>query len=113
MDRESPDCARSLIGQFEQPRAEECVDRLERLSSDSLCDRSDYAGIQVPVLVLGNRQDPIHPWEYAETLAKLIPIATLLEITPKSVSVEKHAADVKSALDQFLMQWSHEKVTPC
>ena len=25
MDRESPDCARSLIGQFEQPRAEECV----------------------------------------------------------------------------------------
>src|SRR5262249_47571515 len=25
MDRESPECARSLIGHFEQPRAEECV----------------------------------------------------------------------------------------
>ena len=25
MERESPDCARSLIGQFEQPRAAECV----------------------------------------------------------------------------------------
>ncbi len=106
MNRESPDCARSLIGQFEQPRAEECVDRLERLSSDSPCNRSEYAGIQVPVLILGNRQDPIHPWKYAETLAKLIPSASLREITPKSVSVEKHAADVKAALDPFLMQWS-------
>lgn len=113
MNRESPDCARSLIGQFEQPRAEECVERLERLSSDSLCDRSDYATIQVPVLILGNRQDPIHPWEYAETLAKLIPGATLREITPKSASVERHAAAVKLALDPFLMQWSREKVTPC
>ena len=37
MDRESPDCARSLVGQFEHPRAEECVARLERLAADSPC----------------------------------------------------------------------------
>ena len=113
MDRESPDCARSLISQFEQPRAEECVDRLERLSSDSPCNRTDYARIQVPTLILGNRQDPIHPWEYSQTLAQLIPDAVLRELTPKSVSVENHAADVQKALDEFLLQHFREKITPC
>ena len=86
MDRESPDCARSLIGQFEQPRAEECVARLERLPGDTPCShRHDYGKIRVPALILGNRRDPIHPWHFAETLAQLIPGAVLREITPKWV----------------------------
>ena len=40
----------------------------------------------VPTLILGNQQDPIHPWTIAETLAQLIPGAELREVTPKSVS---------------------------
>ena len=104
MDRESPDCARSLIGQFEQPRAEECVARLERLSGDTPCpDRADYRKIAVPTLILGNKQDPIHPLTIAETLSESIPGAELCEITPKSVSLEAHAADVQKALDAFML----------
>ena len=57
--------------------------------------------IKVPTLVLGNHQDPIHPWDLAETLAGLIPGAELCEITPKSVSLEQHAADVQKAIDGF------------
>ncbi len=114
MDRESPDCARSLVGQFEQPRAEECVARLERLPGDTPCaSRDDYRKIRTRTLILGNRQDPIHPWTFAETLAQLIPQAQLCEITPKSVSVENHTADVKQALDAFLIHHIREKVTPC
>ncbi len=64
MERDSPDCATSLVGQFEQPRAEECAERLARLVVDTPCpDRALYARIKVPTLVLGNRQDPIHPWD--------------------------------------------------
>jgi len=103
MERDSPDCARSLIGQFEQPRARESVARLERLSADTPCaDRAEYRKISVPTLVLGNQQDPIHPWMIAETLSQLIPGAELCEVTPKSVSVERHAVDVLKALDAFL-----------
>jgi pimeloyl-ACP methyl ester carboxylesterase len=102
VERDSPNCARSLIGQFEEPRASECVARLERLARDTPChDRALYQSIKVPTLVLGNRQDPIHPWSLAETLARLIPGAVLREITPKSVSLERHAADVQRALDDF------------
>jgi len=103
MERESPDCARSLIGQFEQPRAEECVARLERLAADTPCpDRAKYRKISMPTLILGNQQDPIHPWMIAETLSQIIPGAELCEITPKSVSTEQHAVDVRKALDAFL-----------
>ena len=104
MERESPDCAKSLVGQFEQPRAEECAARLANLIVDTPCpDRSMYRTINVPTLVLGNQQDPIHPWELAKTLAGLIPGALLCEITPKSVSLEQHAADVQKAIDGFFM----------
>jgi pimeloyl-ACP methyl ester carboxylesterase len=103
MERKSPDCAKSLVGQFEQPRAEECAARLANLIVDTPCpDGALYQTIKVPTLILGNQQDPIHPWELAETLASLIPGADLCEITPKSVSLEQHAADVQKAVDGFL-----------
>jgi pimeloyl-ACP methyl ester carboxylesterase len=102
MQRASPDCASSLIGQFDQPRAEEFVARLERLAGDTpVRSREEYRTIRAPTLILGNRQDPIHPWSHAEALARLIPRAKLRELTPKSVSIEAHTADVQSALDDF------------
>jgi pimeloyl-ACP methyl ester carboxylesterase len=115
MDREAPDCARSLIGQFEQPRAEECVARLERLPGDTPCpERADYRKIGVPTLILGNRHDPIHPLTIAETLAQVIPSAELREVTPKSVSVETHSVDIQRALDAFLLsRFLQSEVTPC
>ena len=103
MDRESPDCARSLAGQFEQPRALECVARLERLAADRPCpDRALYRKILVTTLIVGNRRDPIHPWALAEELSGLIPGALLREVTPKSASLDRHAADVRQAINEFL-----------
>jgi len=103
IERESPDSARSLEGQFEHPRAEECVARLERLARDPLCaDRALIHNICVPTLILGNHRDPIHPWALANSLRQLIPNAELREITPKSVSLDRYAADVQQAIDDFL-----------
>jgi pimeloyl-ACP methyl ester carboxylesterase len=103
MERESPDCARSLVGQFEHPRALECVARLERLAADTPCpDRTSYGKLKIPTLILGNRQDPIHPWPLASSLSDLIPGALLREVAPKSVSLDRHAADVQQAIDDFL-----------
>jgi len=103
MLRESPDCAQSLVLHFEHPRAEECVARLERIPHDTPShDRQEWRRIRVPTLVLGNRQDPIHPWDFAEVLAKAIPGAEFRELTPKSVSLERHAANVQRALGDFL-----------
>lgn len=101
----SPDNANSLLSQFAHPRAEETVAKLERIPNYAPKHlRADWRRIQVPTLVLVNRQDPIHPFEFGEVLAQTIPSAKLVELTPKSVSVEKHATDVQRALEDFLVK---------
>jgi pimeloyl-ACP methyl ester carboxylesterase len=100
---ESPDAASALERQFLDPRAEECVVRLERIPHDAPAhDRAEWATLDRPALVLGFRHDPIHPWEFAETLAATLPRARLVELTSKSVSLERYAAELQTALDQFL-----------
>jgi len=108
----SSDTARALEAQFLDPRAEECVVRLERIPHDSPShDRSEWASIAAPALVVGTRNDPIHPWDFAETLARLIPDATLSEITSPSLSLERHVDDQQKAIDHFLLQSPFGEVT--
>lgn len=100
---ESPDVAQSLLGQFEHPRAVETVAKLERIPLDAPCrDRTGWPAITAPALVLANRQDPVHPFEFGETLAAAIPDAELVEITPKSVSVADHERDVRASILDFI-----------
>jgi pimeloyl-ACP methyl ester carboxylesterase len=105
VEQQSPDSAASLASQFADPRAEEAVDRLERLPADAPNrDAAEWAAIRVPTLVLGTRRDLIHPYDYAETLARAIPGAVLKELTPKSVSPERYRLDTQTAIDEFLHQ---------
>ncbi len=100
-----PDVAKSLRTQFEHPRAEENTINLERIPRDTpSSDRREWASIRVPTLVLANRQDPIHPFEYGETCARMIPGAGFKEITAKSVSVEQHGRDVQQSMEEFLQR---------
>jgi len=99
----SPDVANSALSQFDHPRAEETVVKLERIAADAPCRRlEELKSIAVPTLVMANRQDPVHPFEYGETLARTIPHAIFWEITAKSVSLERHAADVQRHMVDFL-----------
>jgi pimeloyl-ACP methyl ester carboxylesterase len=56
----------------------------------------------VPTLILASRQDPIHPFEYGGQIAQIIPNSEFHEITPKSISKERHVLDVQEALEPFL-----------
>ena len=101
--QESPDAAQSLVGQFQHPRAEEALVRLEQIPHDApITSLKDLQKIGVPTLVLATRQDPIHPYDYALKLARAIPCAVLHEITPKSVSKTQHANDFQQAVSVFL-----------
>jgi pimeloyl-ACP methyl ester carboxylesterase len=105
MVRQSPDSANSLVGQFDNSRAEETVVRLEQIPRDAPnWDRREWASIGVPTLVLAGRQDPIHPFEYGEVLAQAIPGAEFKELTPKSVNKELHVKNVQDFMDDFLQR---------
>lgn len=98
----SPENATSLLAQFAHPRAEETVAKLERIPIHApRHSRETWRRIAVPALVIVNRQDAIHPFEFGPVLAGAIPRATLVEVTPKSVSKERHAAEVQGALAAF------------
>lgn len=103
--RDSPDSAKSLLAQFAHPRAGETVVKLERIPAYIPAHtREHWETLRLPVLILANRQDPVHPFEFGEVLAQAIPGARLVEVTPKSVSVEQHGADVQRALEDFLVK---------
>ncbi|GMV97083.1 MAG: hypothetical protein AMXMBFR83_14420 [Phycisphaerae bacterium] len=103
--RESPDVAASGLRQFDDPRAVETVARLERIPPDAPCRSLDeLAAIAVPTLVLAHHQDPVHPFAYGQALAAAIPGAVLREIASKSVSVERHTADVQRHIETFLQE---------
>jgi len=100
---ESAASAQSLLSQFDEPRAVECVVRLEKIPRDApLLDLAPLMQIKVPTLVLANRQDSIHPFNYGQILARKITGAEFQEVTPKAVSQARHAADVQDALTRFL-----------
>lgn len=98
-----PDVASSLSLQFQHPDAERTAQKLERIITDSPhSDRRAWTAVKVPTLVLGNRLDPIHPFDYAEEIARAIPGAELREIASKSLSLEQHQAGVQRCLEEFL-----------
>ena len=99
---EFPDTANSLTAQFDHPRAEETVVKLERIPNDTPVDTLEkLSGISVPTLVLANKQDPIHPFEFGQILGTAIPAAEFRELTSKSISLERHEAEVQTLLTEF------------
>jgi len=98
-----PDVANSLALQFESPHVEETAFKLETVVKDAPnWNAEQWRSIRVPTLVLANRQDPVHPFEYGEILARAIPGAELKEITSKSVDLQRHQADVQKNIAEFL-----------
>lgn len=62
----------------------------------------ELQSIATPVLVLANRRDPLHPFEYAETLARAIPNAKFKEFPSKTEGLEMHTAAFRNYLIEFL-----------
>ncbi|GMU23285.1 MAG: hypothetical protein AMXMBFR13_33660 [Phycisphaerae bacterium] len=103
--RAAPDVANSLLRQFENPRAEETVIKLERIPPDAPCrSLKELESITVPTLVMVNARDPVHPAALGKMLADAIPGAQLLEITSKSISCEQHTIDVQNTISTFLVK---------
>lgn len=97
-----PDTARSLLLQFENQRALENAINLEQIPLDRPnANREQWRSIQVPTLILANRQDPIHPFEYGQIMSQFIPKSEFREITSKSASPSQHARDVQQSLEEF------------
>lgn len=98
-----PDVAKSLANQFANPRATDLTEALVRIPPDAPNrDLREWTTIRVPTLVLANRLDPVHPFEYGELLASRIPGAVLRELVSKSIDVARHEREVQAFIGEFL-----------
>ena len=62
----------------------------------------EVAAIAVPTLVIGHERDVIHPLAHARALARMIPGARLVEITPKAHDKARYLQEFRAALLAFL-----------
>ena len=95
--------ADSLLGQFSRPGAKARAAVLERLPADApLPLPPSWHELDMPALVLGTSDDPLHPLTYADALATALPNAHLQTVTPKAVDEPAHRREVAIAIDVFL-----------
>ena len=99
----SPANAASWMLQFLRERADETFEILESMPNDvPIPDLASWRKIDLPTLILANRHDPQHPFEYGQVLAREIPGAHFAEITAKAISGPKHLEDVRREILQFI-----------
>ena len=99
---QAPSAADSLRGQFSRRLARERAAVLERMPADHpLPNRSRWADITAPTLVIAARCDPIHPFAIAEAIAARIPSARLREVPSKDVDAGAHSREIAAAIATF------------
>jgi pimeloyl-ACP methyl ester carboxylesterase len=101
--REAPDNVASLLGFFEREPIAVTSALLRSISVDGPgIAETDLTSLSLPTLVLATEKDAIHPLALAEQLARLIPGAHLVRMTPKGVDKPAYLADFHAALSTFL-----------
>lgn len=100
---DGPDNLASLRGFFTRLPSETTSELLVRISGDGPgVEEADLCALKVPVLIIGHRQDFVHPIAYAQKLADMIPNAQFVEITPKAQDPSAYRNDFRFALTSFL-----------
>jgi pimeloyl-ACP methyl ester carboxylesterase len=95
--------AASWMLQFLRERADETFEILESIPNDvPTPDIASWRKIDLPTLVLANRNDPQHPFKYGQAIAREIPGARFAEITAKAISGQKHVEDVRREILRFI-----------
>ena len=99
----SPSTGASLLDQFAKPFAFSRVRRLEELPGAVPYEHPGaLQAVLAPTLVIGAPDDPLHPVEFAQELAGLLPWARLALITPRDLSPERNLADLRAAAGGFI-----------
>jgi pimeloyl-ACP methyl ester carboxylesterase len=99
----APDNLASLTGFFSRTEPIAFGGLLRAIAADGPgVTEQELLSIEVPTLVIGHDRDLAHPLAYAETLARLIPKATLKVITPKAVDRNAYRQEFRDCLAEFL-----------
>lgn len=88
---------------FIDPASIKYFQKFEEMSKDApLKNKKDLDVLKVPVLVLSNKYDFIHPIEYSLFYKDNIKNVTYFELTPKIINSKKHKQELNMAINEFI-----------
>ncbi len=92
----------SILGVFrdQQPALRSVI--LQLVGDRPFNSLSALRAIQVPCVVLGNDNDPLHPFEMARAIHEHIPRSVLKKLTSRYIDHELHGQEVRSSIQQFI-----------
>lgn len=103
MAKDAPDNLVSLTSFFSRAPLAVTAALLHAIAADGPgVTEPEVRLIAVPTLVIGTKQDVVHPLAHAQTLATLIPSSSFAEITPKSRDRAGYLREFRAALAGFL-----------
>lgn len=98
-----PAAAKSLHDVLADWNAEALVACYRAIPASTPVDSlGELANLSLPTLVMGNRNDPFHPFEFAEALAMALPKGELQEIPSRSENLAQHEHQFRHFVNQFL-----------
>jgi pimeloyl-ACP methyl ester carboxylesterase len=105
LQQESQAVAQSFLNYFDYKHAKTTVKKFLSMPADMPCsNKREWKKIGIPVLIIANGSDPIHPLKYGRIMAEYIYQAEFHEITAKSIDSKQHLADVQKYLEEFLQK---------
>lgn len=102
---DAPDNLASLTGFFERTPQADTARLLTTISADGPgVTQAELEALRLPTLVCATTEDAIHPAAHAQSLARLIPQARLVDLPPKGRDKPAHLAAMALAMRQFLKE---------
>ena len=99
----SAGAAESLLGQLDRPLAARSYEALKRLpGSVPFHGWEELEAMDLPVLVIENDRDPLHPRNVGRQLAAGIPGAEVHRVTPRYVKPKQHDREVRELIAEFV-----------
>lgn len=102
---ELPAAAKSVMGVFADTQQQELPLVIEKMVGDSPFKALDVLNhINVPCLILGNDDDPLHPYEMAQVIHQKIKGSSLKKLTSRYIDGELHKRQVRDHIINFISQ---------
>ncbi|MCA6078345.1 alpha/beta fold hydrolase [Fulvivirga sedimenti] len=96
-----PNAATSVLGMFNRDQQMHTASILKSMVQDQPCS-SDPTLLSVPALIIGNEDDPLHPWQMAVEWNEILAESKLIQVTSRYLDDEKHRIETVTAIQEFI-----------
>ena len=99
--------AQSVLGVFsseQQPELSQVI--LNMVKDRPFTSLEKLSDIKAPTMVIGNDQDPLHPFAMAEKISQSIPGSVLRKVTSRYIDNAKHSEQLRTLLNDFIKDYS-------